>query len=502
MIIYQSDTLLGSLHDLSRIHGSAAYKAILPATFSTGMLLCYYFIATMAGLDDLLVIYHPYSIGAFVAFFSFLLTFRLNFSYGRYWEGASAVHLMQSKWLDCAMCMGAFHYQSAQFQSVRPPAFGANAAERIVGRPRAPIRSGDSSLGQTHRLHLDLGARSPSFWKKPNVDLASERKKQEEHGKSINSRDPSEGNEEISASETVQVPSRFQDQLLRTPEESYSGSDNTPDGGRWRPRIPKSFAVLPSNYRTKMPKPSLFLQETAHLVSLLSAVALATLRNDIGQAASPVVPYFPGHKWPAVDPDDLPIDQKRAYGESSALWQIAYFCMGLSRSKKRRTLYNAARPFGVLGGVSDEEIKLLQRARGPYAKVSLVSMWLQEFLSREYLAGSTGDITAPILSRCYQMISDGMTGYNQARKLAYIPFPFPSAQVTSFFSLAIIFVFPFLYGSFTMRLWFACTMNFLTVLCFLGLHEVARELENPFQNVPNDLPLTTFQAQFNEALVT
>jgi len=36
----------------------------------------------------------------------------------------------------------------------------------------------------------------------------------------------------------------------------------------------------------------------------------------------------------------------------------------------------------------------------------------------------------------------------------------------------------------------------------LGLHEVARELENPFSNAPNDLPLTTFQAQFNEALVT
>jgi len=45
-------------------------------------------------------------------------------------------------------------------------------------------------------------------------------------------------------------------------------------------------------------------------------------------------------------------------------------------------------------------------------------------------------------------------------------------------------------------------MNFLTVLCFLGIAEVARELENPFLNVPNDLPLTTFQAEFNEALVT
>ena len=44
-------------------------------------------------------------------------------------------------------------------------------------------------------------------------------------------------------------------------------------------------------------------------------------------------------------------------------------------------------------------------------------------------------------------------------------------------------------------------LNLFTVLCFVGLHEVARELENPFQNVPNDLPLNNYQAQFNESLM-
>ena len=31
---------------------------------------------------------------------------------------------------------------------------------------------------------------------------------------------------------------------------------------------------------------------------------------------------------------------------------------------------------------------------------------------------------------------------------------------------------------------------------------VARELENPFTSVPNDLPLPTIQVEFNEALVS
>ncbi len=35
----------------------------------------------------------------------------------------------------------------------------------------------------------------------------------------------------------------------------------------------------------------------------------------------------------------------------------------------------------------------------------------------------------------------------------------------------------------------------------IGLWLVANELEDPFRNVPNDIPLNNFQAQFNEALV-
>ena len=147
-------------------------------------------------------------------------------------------------------------------------------------------------------------------------------------------------------------------------------------------------------------------------------------------------------------------------------------------------------------------------------------MWLQEFISRETLRGSTGDINGAILSRLFQYQSDGMVGYNAARKIAYVrtylevedqsldmidkfnspglpppAFPFVNAQIIAFFSLCVIFIYPLLYVSFVNKLWFACFLNSLTVLCSLGMHEVARELENPFTNVPNDLPLCTFQVR-------
>ena len=44
--------------------------------------------------------------GALIAALTFLLTFRANFSYNRYWESVTAVHQMHSKWLDVGMSLG------------------------------------------------------------------------------------------------------------------------------------------------------------------------------------------------------------------------------------------------------------------------------------------------------------------------------------------------------------------------------------------------------------
>lgn len=244
------------------------------------------------------------------------------------------------------------------------------------------------------------------------------------------------------------------------------------------------------------------LMESVHLFSLLSAVALATLRNDVPEVESPLVRYEPGDPFPPVDPDQLDKKIRREYGDDSKLWTSLYFIVGLSRSDKHRTLYNHARPFKVLGGISDGEVEALRQARGPYAKVALCFMWVQEFITREQLNGGLGPIPSTIVSRCYQFASDGMKGYNESRKIAYIPFPFAHQQLTVFFITVVIWLFPLLFFSYVNSMALACVLNYSTVLCFVGLHEVAREIESPYLHVPNNLPLTNFQAQFNEALVT
>jgi len=62
-------------------------------------------------------------------------------------------------------------------------------------------------------------------------------------------------------------------------------------------------------------------------------------------------------------------------------------------------------------------------------------------------------------------------------------------------------VVPFLMEQYCSSLWSGSLLTFLSVVCLAGIHEVARELENPFRNVPNELPVVTLMAEYNEALL-
>jgi hypothetical protein len=118
------------------------------------------------------------------------------------------------------------------------------------------------------------------------------------------------------------------------------------------------------------------------------------------------------------------------------------------------------------------------------------------------LSGSLGEVAPPIISRLIQFLSDGMIFYNHARKTMFIPFPFPHAQISAFFVFTIMFTVPLLMDEYATDIYIGGALTFLTVTCLAGLHEVARELENPYRNVPNEIPLLTLQAMFNESLIT
>lgn len=133
----------------------------------------------------------------------------------------------------------------------------------------------------------------------------------------------------------------------------------------------------------------------------------------------------------------------------------------------------------VLGGISEAENTLLSQSRGGAAKTTLAWYWLNEFITREHLEGSTGDVDSPIISRIHQFLSDGMKGYNNAKKISFMQYPFSHAQINAFFVLILIVWIPITMQQFTNTTWLGMTLTFFVVTAFVGIQEVACGLENP-----------------------
>ncbi|KAL7562995.1 hypothetical protein ACA910_018632 [Epithemia clementina (nom. ined.)] len=525
---------------LFRLHGSAVFKSLTPAAMSSAIFFAILYTTGMKEeQQEHRILEHPYAIGALIAALSFLLSFRADFSYNRYWEAFTAIHEMHSRWMDVGMELAAFHLQSNKYDHSRPPAFGEYPELTCLERERERLHE-PTMIELEHRIDEIMAQHAEDFPEDvPRHSLRQQftrflsskfksiTKLSHDSNTNLGDEIPKEEGEQkdlLKPQKPQEVKIKHQPTALSSPRNgkevtSTSGgirksargrlSGPSKHSGKNRGIQNQDHAAVhvktnsnPSKRAIEEDKPPLLLQEAAHLLSLLSAVAMSTLRNDLEEADTPLSTFVPGAPWPHVDPDSYGADVRKDWTLTThRTWTVFSYLLGTTRTRASCTLYNAARPFRVIGGVSDAEIEMLQSARGPFGKVALCSMWLEEFCSREHLNGGLGEIGAPIISRLYQFISDGMVGYNQARKIAYIPFPFPHAQMTFLFVVLVACMMPVLMLSYVTKPGFAFFLNLVTVMSFSGVHAVAQELEDPFTNVPNDMPLNNFQAQFNEGLM-
>ena len=596
---------------LLRWNGSSLARAFIPGGLSVLVYLALHYTADPR-LPDRVYVHHPYAVGVLVGSVSFLIVFRANYGYQRYWEACTATHTFMSKWMDATHFAGLFHLQAEQYAEMKPPSFydyddlngmsltrdreepedldgklqegrlaeedpfaagppgcGGASVGPAVGTAEPPrllppalphppsdaqetkiparfVEGGEATIGpigaedgrppRRHRVKQlspmssvrgsfdSIGSIGSGGGRSGAETPAVQALRRRRYAKSISSTSLTKSFQEGEASERDSERSATDSfdrtHLLGTPRLDggwgkvyqpknergcgratgtyYSVNADRDFVGTGWPRDGRGFASTAGG-RT----PSLFLQELAHLSSLCCAVAVSTLRNDMDDVESPLDVYVPGQPFPVADPVNLPDDVKEmAYQHHSSFSRMFRYMLGIDQTKRSRTVYNAARPMLVVGGVSDAEVAFIQRARGPYAKTQLVWGWLSEFVVREHLAGGLGDVGPPIVSRIVQFLSDGMISYNLARKTMYVPFPFPHAQLSAFFVLAMTVAVPFLMDQYANEAWLGICLTFLTVTCLAGLHEVARELENPFRNAPNDIPLGTLLAFYNEALVT
>ena len=92
------------LNLLLRTHGSAVYRGAVMGFLSVIVLIIVR--KTWEGPlnrtpDEL---DHPYAVGVLVATLSFLLIFRTQSAYSRYWEACGAVYQMVCRWLSLTVC--------------------------------------------------------------------------------------------------------------------------------------------------------------------------------------------------------------------------------------------------------------------------------------------------------------------------------------------------------------------------------------------------------------
>ena len=296
--------------------------------------------------------------------------------------------------------------------------------------------------------------------------------------------------------------------------EELSMKDKTCDGIQVQPRVQAqadaasatpSPDVLPVPAPLPPPKPSrqdsdLQTRQSQALVvhrfSLMHALAVQYLRrdNDLGRLTA--IASF-------VDEDEAGNSSASTEEISKGLTPFASWSWASWRSQwaelfadqddlDRHEQFTDAHPLPVLGGLDEREKVMLETH--PDRVYFLYSLILGQFNARRVVGGLGAE--APVYTRVQHVMSDGMLGFMQARKIEDTPFPFPYAQLLACMLYAFGLLFPLLaaskvgtdpivqdeddlegYGVFVRAVHSSAPgLTFLTVLAYFGMHEVAREL--------------------------
>lgn len=153
---------------------------------------------------------------------------------------------------------------------------------------------------------------------------------------------------------------------------------------------------------------------------------------------------------------------------------------------------NWEHPVSVVGDLSRDELVQLRDAKD---RPGLVLMWLGELVTD---LQPTVLVPPPILSRVYQELSNGSLGFSQAMKLSDIPFPFIFAQMLAVSITGFAVISPIAFTVISGDSWMTPVLSTGAVLAFWALNEIAMELENPFGEDANNLPLYDAHERFAE----
>jgi len=237
----------------------------------------------------------------------------------------------------------------------------------------------------------------------------------------------------------------------------------------------------------------LFRVRIAHWFSLMSCLAFATLRGGQlgGLEDVPIKELFnKGQQQKARS-----FTTTRLYGsfmmnQGSDKNPGELKHDGKERTKKQGEV--SRMDLFVLAAPSAEEVSRLELATD---KVNAVCLWIVQGIITEIRANVL-DTPPPIVTRVFQELSNGMLGFNQAHKVAMVPFPFPFAQMVSLLLAMLYVTLPFYLDRFTQQAFITPVICFLLPICYSGLNTIAIELEEPFGMDYNDVDIENRHEEF------
>lgn len=152
-----------------------------------------------------------------------------------------------------------------------------------------------------------------------------------------------------------------------------------------------------------------------------------------------------------------------------------------------------------LENIDAENLMYLDTVDDATAKQKVVLQWIQRLVVEQSRIGVV-DIAPPILTRAFQELTIGHSHFIDANKVTAVPFPFAFAQMVwlmlVFFSVLIV---PGICAA-CLAVHKAAFYTFVILFPYWSIHYIAVEIEMPFGQDPNDLPLDVMTRRYNSTL--
>eukprot|EP00927_Polykrikos_kofoidii_P011381 TRINITY_DN1481_c0_g4_i1.p1 TRINITY_DN1481_c0_g4~~TRINITY_DN1481_c0_g4_i1.p1 ORF type:complete len:480 (-),score=71.67 TRINITY_DN1481_c0_g4_i1:250-1689(-) len=186
-------------------------------------------------------------------------------------------------------------------------------------------------------------------------------------------------------------------------------------------------------------------------------------------------------------------EQVEQYVHLLARLMSLLMCCGLQQVSPHRD-----RPFEILDleGIEPASMDFLNRAPD---KVEILLQWIQRSMVLHVQTGVL-PVAPPILSRAFQEVSRGIVNLQNARKIADFPYPYPLAQVSMILQILHWAMIP-IGVSLALPRALAVLFSFFSIFVLWCIHFNALDLEFPYGNRVNDLPMEEMQQDWNKSIL-